>query len=131
MRTKGYSLIEVVVAAAVVAVGLTAAAVLASTLMQQEEVNAAALRAANLQEQAITLYRLGISPGQIAFLLPEPSGYDVNFTTATEEEFEVDGTKVRIDVSSCSVTYPDPSGNGQNLSSTVTVVRPTIRGTGD
>jgi len=131
MRTKGYSLIEVMVAAAIVAVGLTAAAVLAGTLMQQEEVNAAVLRAANLQEQAVALYRLGVAPEQIDVLLPESSGYELNFTGSTEEEFEVDGTKVRVDVSDCTLTYPDPSGNGQNISRTVTIVRPTIRSAGE
>lgn len=131
MKTGGYSLIEVMVAAGIIAVGLTAAAVLVGTLMQQEELNAAALRAANLQEQAIVLYRLGMNPDQINALLPKDDGFSVSFTTPSDEDFAVDGTEVSVEVSECSIIYPDPSGGADTLSNTVTVVRPTIRADGN
>jgi prepilin-type N-terminal cleavage/methylation domain-containing protein len=131
MKPAGYSLIEVMVAAAVVAVGLTASAVLVGTLMQQEELNAAALRAANLQEQAVTLYRLDVAEAEINALLPKVDGYTVSFASLSSEDFEVDGTTVWVDVSECAITYPDPSGGGDTLSNNVTVVRPSIRAGGN
>lgn len=132
MKAGGYSLIEVMVAAAIVAVGLTAAAVLVGTLMQQEELNAAALRAANLQEQAVRLYRLDMNPDLITALLPEPADYALAFVPAEGVlSFEVDGTEVLLDAADCTMTYPNPAGDGTSLSNTVTVVRPTIRATGN
>lgn len=132
MRARGYSLIEVMVAAGIIAVGLTAAAVLVGTLMQQEELNAAALRAANLQEQAVRLYRLDMNPDLITALLPEPAAYAVDFVPAQVVlSFEVDGTAVLLEGSQCTITYPNPAGDGTSLSNTVTVVRPTIRAKGN
>jgi len=132
MNAWGYSLIEVMVAAVVIAIGLTASAVLVGTLIQQEELNAAALRAANLQEQAVRLYRLDVDTDLITALLPEPATYVVSFTPASDvPSFEVDGTVVLLDTADCTMTYPNPAGDGTTLSNTVTVVRPTIRATGD
>ncbi len=71
MRKNGFSLIEALIAAGIVAIGLTAAASLVGALMAKEEVSAVSSRAANLQEQAITLYRLGLSPARIREILPE------------------------------------------------------------
>jgi prepilin-type N-terminal cleavage/methylation domain-containing protein len=132
MKARGYSLVEVMVAAAVIAIGLTASAVLVGTLTQQEEVNAAALRAANLQEQAVRLYRLDVDTALITALLPESSTYSVSFTPANDAlSFEVDGTQVLLDAADCTMTYPNPAGDGTNLSNTVTVIRPTIRAAGN
>ena len=71
MRGKGFSLIEALIASAIVAIGLTAAASLVGALMAREEVNTVSLRAANLHEQAVILYRLGLSPARIRAILPE------------------------------------------------------------
>jgi prepilin-type N-terminal cleavage/methylation domain-containing protein len=126
MRVAGYSLVEVIVAAAIIAVGLTATAVLVGTLITQEEVNAAVLRGANLQEQAIQLYRLGIADPLP--LLPESEGYEVSFAAPLNTNFVAgDGTIVAVQVSACTLVCPDPSGGGLSLSNTVNVVRPSIR----
>ncbi len=71
MKTKAFSLVEAIMAAAIVAIGLTAAASLVGALMAKEEVNSTSLRAANLHEQAIMLYRLGLPAQRIREILPE------------------------------------------------------------
>lgn len=136
MTTRGYSLVEVMVAAAIVAVGLTAAAVLIGTLMQQEELNAVTLRAANLQEQAVKLYRLDLRPDTIVSLLPEScqqsgtppaGGYSLSFSRAAPVNIEVDGTAVLLDRTGCNMVFASPGGGGALLTNGVTIVRPSIR----
>ena len=136
MSTKGYSLVEVMVAAAIVAVGLTAAAVLASTLMQQQELNAATLRAANLHEQAAKLYRLDLRPDDIYRLLPEncagggtppANGYALSFSRAVATNIAVGGTDVALEQTSCIMVFANPGGNGALITNGVTIVRPSIR----
>lgn len=136
MSCRAYSLIEVMIAAAIVAVGLAAATVLVGTLMTQQEINASSLRAANLQEQAIRLYRLGIPPLDIPGLLPEASlsggtptdgKYAIDFEVSDPIPFDVDGTAVIVEVTLCTMVYPNPSGSAGAVTNTVSVVRPTIR----
>jgi len=135
VNSKGYSLVEVMVAAAIVAVGLTAAAVLASTLMQQQELNAATLRAANLQEQAAKLYRLDLRPDDIYRLLPEncsggstppANGHAFSFSRAAPISVSVGGIDVALDQTGCVMVYANP-GNGVLTTNGVTIVRPAIR----
>ncbi len=66
-----YSLIEVLIAAAILVIGISAAAILANALLVQEESNGFALRAFNTQEQAARLWQLGLSPATITNILPE------------------------------------------------------------
>jgi prepilin-type N-terminal cleavage/methylation domain-containing protein len=139
MTTRGYSLVEVMVAAAIVAVGLTAAAVLIGTLMQQEELNAATLRAANLQEQAVKLYRLDLSPTDIVDLLPEnsarialgtvpPEGvYGFSFSRDAETVLTSADGNIIVDVSSCTMVFSNPGGEGGTITNRVSIVRPSIR----
>ncbi len=133
MKTRGYSLVEVLLAAAVISVGLAAATILIGTLVRQEEANTVALRAANLQEQAVQLYRLGVPPESIPALLPEPTtygsspasgGYAISFNARTNV-FTVDGTAVIVEVADCRMVQDDSAGDGAD--NTVSVVRPTIR----
>lgn len=125
MKKHGYSLIEVMVGAAVVAIGLTAAAVLIGSIIQQQEVNAATLRSANLQEQAITLYRLCMG-SNLSELLPD-SGHTFSFTSPQQRSLSNSAVSISVEVTDCTMTYPDPVGDGSLLTNTVSVVRPTIR----
>jgi len=135
MRARGYSLVEVVLAAAVVAIGLTAAAVLVGTLMQQQELNAASLRAANLQEQAVKLYRLDLSSSAIRGLLPEPcvasgappsGGYTLSFSVPSSTNFVINGTTVDLDRTRLTLVYPNTVTAG-NVTNRVDIVRPATR----
>jgi len=134
VSAKGYSLVEVMVAAAIVAVGLTAAAVLASTLMQQQELNAVTLRAANLQEQAAKLYRLDLRPDEIYRLLPEScqggstppaNGYALSFSRAVATNVAVDGTSVALEQTGCILVFSNAGGPARTNG--VTITRPSVR----
>jgi len=139
VRARGYSLVEVMVAAAVVAIGLTAAAVLVGTLMQQQELNAASLRAANLQEQAVKLYRLDLAPNDIVELLPEnsvrialgaapPQGfYGFTFSRDLPMRLTNEVVDILVDVGNCTMVVASPSLQGAYLTNTVSIVRPTVR----
>ncbi len=136
MRSAGYSLIEVLVAAVVVAVGLTAATVLIGSIMSQQELNLVSLRAANLQEQAVTLYRLGVTNQvQLNSIMPEPSsdvsdpergefslifGPESTVSVAFTNQGVVASTSYRSN--SCIVVFPNPPGSsGAETYSTNTV----------
>ncbi len=135
MKGAGYSLVEVLVAAAIVAVGLTAAATLVGTLMQQQELNASALRAANVHEQAVKLHRLDLSSSAIRSLIPEPcvasgappsGGYTLSFSVASSTNIVVDGTTVNLDRTSVTLVYPNTLATG-NATNRVDVFRPSTR----
>jgi prepilin-type N-terminal cleavage/methylation domain-containing protein len=136
VSAKGYSLIEVMVAAAIVAVGLTAAAVLASTLMQQQELNAATLRAANLQEQAAKLHRLDLSSSAIRGLLPEScvasgtppdGGFVLRFFPALTITNAVDTNEIIVERTVCWIVFANPAAAGTYRTNDVSIVRPTTR----
>lgn len=145
MRTAGYSLVEVVVAAAVAAIGVAAGAAMMNTLVIQEEQNAGAVRAANLHEQATMLYRLGLtSPVEIYAILPEPcSGagtpaageFSIVFgspVAATSDALQEDGATVAVayTVTPCTLIYANRvagSGEVTYLTNSLNIVRPTIR----
>lgn len=136
MNHRGYSLVEVMIAAAIIAVGLTAAAVLVGSLMTQQEVNAASLRATNLQEQAVRLYRLDITATSIIELLPESTSadlqpaagtYGLNFNTVGTTNVTIDGTAVQVDLTTCTLAYVNPVETNSVVTNSVTIVRPSIR----
>lgn len=131
------------VAAAIVAVGLTAAAVLVGTLMGQQELNSANLRAANLQEQAIRLYRLGITNfNDVVALLPEsctssdppPAGaYTLRFTGETRTNIPIGpsamhGT-IAVDLLTNTIVYGEQVSTDQaaNRTNSVVIVLPSVR----
>ena len=123
------------VAAAVIAVGLTAAAMLVGTLMQQQELNAAVLRAANVQDQAAKLHRLDVSYSVIRSLLPEPcvasgapppGGYVLSFSVANATNVVIDGTTVNLDRTSLTLVYPNTVVAG-SVTNRVDIFRPATR----
>ena len=139
MRKHGFSLVEALIAAAIVAVGLTAAASLVGALMAKEELNSISLRAANLHEQAVTLYRLGLSPARIREILPEtctdsgsPGAGAFRLTFGAPETVACtasDGTDFSVTSTSSTLTYPVTAPNGTVLSygtNSVTIVRPSV-----
>jgi len=145
VKTRGYSLVEVVVAAAIVAIGVAAGAVIVNTLVVQEEVNAGAVRAANLQEQAVMLYRLGVTnPEDIYSILPEPCSasappaaraFTLTFGAPATANFSATLSAggeavVSCQIITCSVVYATPvgaSGQVSYSSNSLSFVRPTIR----
>jgi len=137
MRQNAFSLVEALIAAAIAAIGLTAAASLVGALMAKEEINTVSLRAANLHEQAVTLYRLGISPAKIREILPEtctenasPAAgtFSLTFGTPSETEYTAsDNATFDAVLTTSTLVYPVTAPDGSILSyrsNTVTIVQP-------
>lgn len=137
MKKDGFSLLEAMIAAGIVAIGLTAAASLVGALMAKEEINSVSLRAANLQEQAVVLYRLGLAPARIREILPEnvsgtvtPSAgtYGLSFgSSAAVSCTASDGSSFAVTATPCTLTYPITAPDGSVLShrsNSVTIVMP-------
>ncbi len=137
MKRNGFSLVEAIIAASIVAIGLTAAASLVGALIAKEEINTVSLRAANLQEQAVALYRLGIAPTRIREILPEttadtgtpPAGsFGLSFGAPTASPCTAsDGSNFTVTNVTCTLTYPITGPDGSVLSyrsNSVTMVLP-------
>ena len=136
MSKHGYSLIEVIMAAAIIAVGLTAATALVGTLMQQQELNGATLRAANLQEQAAKLHRLDLGLSAMLGLLPEPcvasgtppvGGYTLRFFPASKIDIMVDTNLVSIERTIFIIVFANPGGAETYRTNEISIVRPSTR----
>lgn len=69
-RRSGYTLIEVMTAAVVIGVGVTAAVSMSSTMMLQEELAWRGAVAMNYQENACRLWQLGLSPAEAGDVMP-------------------------------------------------------------
>ena len=145
MNTHGYSLVEVILAAAVAAIGAAAGAAMVNTLVVQQEINSGAVRASNLQEQAVMLYRLGLTNAQdICNILPEvcvtsgtppPESFALSFGTPVANSANAslaDGSQSPVDyqVVSCTIVHASViPGTTQvsYLTNTVNFIRPDIR----
>jgi type II secretory pathway pseudopilin PulG len=77
-------LVEVLIAASILAVGLSAAAVLSLSMVSQQKAGAKMARALNYQEQAARLYQLGLSTGSITNIMPRPSGSTISFVSEAD-----------------------------------------------
>lgn len=67
---RGYTLIEVLAAGAIISIGTTAMVSLSATLMLQEEFAARVAITRNYQENMVRLWQLGLSTVQITALMP-------------------------------------------------------------
>jgi hypothetical protein len=67
---SAYTLVEALVAAAILLVAVSAAAVLTLSTLTQEAINLRVARCVNLHEQAMRLYQLGLEPSTVNALLP-------------------------------------------------------------
>jgi len=127
----GYTLIEVLVASAVVLLGVAAAATLSLTMVAQEEANVRVARALNLQEQAGRLYQLGLDPDAISSILPpEPNVVSLTFSPGAVTVTNAGA----MEVADCELVFfvgaPFTSADGgETLHRTneLKVVRPSIR----
>jgi len=67
---RGYTLIEALMASAILMIGVGAAASMSLTMVTQEEINERTVRSMNHLENAASLYRMGVDPADIVALLP-------------------------------------------------------------
>lgn len=96
---RAYSLVEVMVASAIMMIGVAAACSLSLTMVSQEEGNVRASRALNYFENTMALFQLGLSPAEISAIMPpEPSLVSITFTPNTTAIANV-GAPERVDVS--------------------------------
>jgi hypothetical protein len=102
----------------------------------QEEANGRTTRALNLQEQAATLWQLGLSTNTITNILPEkcvatnPPGADaVYLSFATNANITGLGSAVAESINLGVIFHSATSANGTLIyeTNTVTVVRPSTR----
>lgn len=124
----GYSLVEVLIAAAIVALGIGAAALLALTMVSQQEGSARVVRALNYQEQAGRLYQLGVSASDIPGIMPAESS--VTSLTFSGEANVVDANIGTYQTVTCSVVINTPtlfSSTSALQTNRVYLVRPNLR----
>ena len=133
---QAYSLIEVLIAAGILLTGIAAVAMMAHTMFLQEEANGRVTRALNLQEQAATLWQLGLESHTVTEVLPEkcatnnPPGADaVYLTFSTNANITALGPGVVESINLGIVFHSATRANGNLIyqSNTVTVVRPSTR----
>ncbi len=136
--SSAYSLIEVVIAGAILMITIAAAAAMALTVVTQQETNTRISCALNYQEQAAHLYQLGLSTNTIAAILPpDPSVTSLIFQN---EVIGPIGNIIGMQSVTCEMTFtPNPTpadwtadswvpGNSAySRTSTVMIVRPTFR----
>jgi prepilin-type N-terminal cleavage/methylation domain-containing protein len=142
MNRAGYTIAEVLIAVLVVGIGLTAAATLVNSILGQEQLNASSVRAANLQEQAVMLTRLGVAAADIRSILPETVGtsstpprdeYSLLFTNSTGTvNVSVGGVTRAISMETVGLTmiYRSPTPGEDTaayITNAETVLLPTIR----
>ena len=108
--SAAYSLIEVLVAAALLAVGVSAAARLSLIMVTQEDINQRISVSVAHQEIAMRLYQLGLEPSEVTALLPdEPDVASLTFTTGTTVISGAPISAVEY-AESTMVTHSTPSG---------------------
>jgi prepilin-type N-terminal cleavage/methylation domain-containing protein len=122
-NSRGYSLVEVLVAAAILAFGIAAAAILGVTMVSQQEGAAKVVRALNYQEQAGRLYQLGVSTNQITNILPpETSITSFSFSTSSVTVTNV-GT-VHLAEMTAVITISSRFSSGSPRTNKMAVIRP-------
>ena len=132
MKTpKGYTLVETLLAAAVLLVGIAAAATLAMTMTAYEEANASISRSLNYQEQAGRLFQLGLSPDEIQAILPEESTVSSLTFTSTNLALTNIGTVEKADCQMIFSAGPPLTAADQSSAAVrtnnIVLVRPSIR----
>lgn len=132
--SRAYSLVEVLIAGALLLVAISAAAVLARALIVQDQSTGYAIRALNAQEQAAKLWQLGvvnitnILPERCSASNPPPANsiyLQFNSTTST-----IAGVGTVELLNPLRIVFHSGSRAGGALvyrTNDVTVVRPSIR----
>ncbi len=71
--SRAYTLIELLAAASIIAIGTTAAVSLSASIMLQEELAFRVAVTRNYQENMVRLWQLGLSATQVSALMPDQS----------------------------------------------------------
>ena len=139
MNKNGYSLIEVLIASAILLIGITAAALLASALYTQEIQDAKIAQAINAQTQAAALWQLGLSPTTITNILPAKCSNSappadgsiyLSFNATTNTTIGGSNGPVMDKLEPLQIVFPSasaPDGTPVYRTNNITVFRPSIR----
>ncbi len=110
-RTAGYSLIEVLVAAGILTMGVAAAAKLSLVMVTQEEISQRVSVTLAHQETAMRLYQLGLTPAEVTALLPdEPQAASLTFSSAGVSSSGVSGVSDIEFADTTMVIHSTPAG---------------------
>jgi len=134
--SHAYSLIEVIIAGAILMIAIGAVAAMALATVTQQETNIRISQAISYQEQAARLYQLGLTPTAIASILPVEPGVTLSFKNETIGPI---GTIVGIQKIDCEIVFqPNPAtvgwsegswvgGTTASRTNVMVVIRPSIR----
>ncbi len=106
---RGYSLVDTLIAAAILGIGVSAAATLTLGMNTQDEISWRVSRGTALLENAATLYGLGLAPATVIDLLPTDPSVTVSFGSPAEET--VEGLSMQAVDISATVTTADDTGS--------------------
>ncbi len=135
LRRAGYTLIEVVATAAVIAVGMSGAASLSGTMMAQEDLSWRVAVARNYQENIARLWQLGLSPNETMALIPSASGNPLlsevvgaspTLTPTGQVNEDLMGV-MEAAVCSFTINTANVAGAGAGGTNQITIYRPTLR----
>lgn len=133
-KSHGYTLIELLAAAAIVSIAATAMVSLSATVMLQEEMATRVAVTRNYQENMVRLWQLGLSPVQVAAIMPSqtqnvlleqaiqgvPTLVETGITT-------INGTSMETALCTAVVnTSQDPYAETPGASFTLTAYRPSL-----
>ena len=129
-----YTLIEVLAASAVVAVGMTGAVSLSSSLMLQEELSWRVAVTRNHQENMARLWQLGLSPAEVMALMPAQSAspllnqaiHSASITSAGTTDPSGLGVMQSAYVFTSANVSQDPRAEIQGAPLTLSVYRPSL-----
>ena len=135
IRRAGYSLIEVVASAAVIAVGMAGATSLSSTIMAQQDLTWRVSVARNYQENMARLWQIGLSPAEVIAIMPTASGNPLlseviggSPTIVSNGQVNEDNLGVMESASmSFTINTANVAGAGAGGTNVVNVYRPTLR----
>lgn len=131
-----YSLVEVLIGGAILAIAILAASMLAAAILVNQENDGRSLRALNVQEQYAKLYQLGLDHGAITNILPEavstanpPGTNGLFFSTNAPADVTVSGAGVMNMATNTMVFHSGSDANGalRYATNTVILARPSIR----
>ncbi len=139
----GYTLIEAIIAISLLVIAVAGAAMLARTMLLQQEAGNEVTKALNTQEQAARLFQLGLNATTITNILPEacvgssepdPGTINLTFSTsATNVPVSISGggnATLAMERAQMTIRFPvgqDSSGNTLRRTNSILAIRPSIR----
>lgn len=132
--SRGYTLIEVLAAAAIVSIGTTAMVSLSATVMLQEELAVRVAVTRNYQENMVRLWQLGLSPVQVMAVMPAQTQnalleQAISGTPTLSETGTTTVNGAAMDTALCTAVVnisQDPRAESPGATFTLTAFRPSL-----